>query len=180
MPKILNNVREDILKVARDTLINSGYAKISIREIAVKCGIGTGTLYNYFKSKQEIISCILNSDWDTMTRRIENSNKIDQDSIKKLEFIFAELNFFMNHTHNIWYKNYIDELDINQLYKMKERKKLLNSQLSDLISNALKSKTSYVKDDILCELLSGIFLFFANESGINFEKFKPYIIKLFK
>ena len=178
MPKILNNVREDILKIARDTLINSGYSKISVREIAVKCGIATGTLYNYFQSKQEIITCILNSDWDTMTRRMENSNKINNNSIQKLEFIFVELSFFMNHTHNIWYKNYLDKFDINQLYKMKERKKILSIQLSNLISDALNNNISYIKDDILCELLAGLFLFFANESTINFEKFKPYIIKL--
>lgn len=178
MPKILNNVREDILKVARDTLVTSGYAKISMREIASVCGIGTGTLYNYFKSKQEIIACILSSDWDMMIRRMENSNKINQEPIKKLEFIFTELAFFMNHTHNIWNENLIDELDMSELCTVKERKKTLNIQLSNIISGALKSNIAYENQDFLCELLAGLFLSFANEPDVCFEKIKPYIIKL--
>lgn len=178
MPKILNNVREDILKVARDTLINSKYAKISMREIAVKCGIGTGTMYNYFKSKQEIITCILNSDWATMIRRMENSNKTNQDSIKKLEFIFIELSFFMNHTHNIWNKNLFDELDVDQLSKAKERRKFSNIQLSNIILGAINDSISYKKDDFLCDILAGLFLSFVNKSDVDFAKLRPYIIKL--
>lgn len=178
MPKILNNVREDILKVARDTLINSGYSKISMREIAVKCGIGTGTMYNYFKSKQEIITCILNSDWATMIRRMENSNKTNHESINKLEFIFTELSFFMNHTHNIWNENLFDELDVTQLCKAKERREVSSIQLSNIVLEAINKNICYEKDDFLSDLLTGLFLSFANKSDIEFEKLKPYIIKL--
>lgn len=178
MPKVLSNVREDILKVTRDTLVKSGYSKISMREIAEKCGIGTGTLYNYFKSKQEIIAYILISDWDIMIRKISQSNKSCETSLKKLEFIFTELKYFMNNTHNIWNENFFDELDTSELVKVTERKKLLMVQISDAISGAMEGDESYKKDDLLCEILAGLFISFVNVSNVGFEDLRPYIIKL--
>lgn len=177
MPKVLTNVKEDILKIARDTLINSGYDKISMRDIANQCGIATGTLYNYFKSKQEIIGCIISSDWDTMLRRLENSNKSDDESIIKLERIFNELTFFMNNTHNIWYENFIDTLDSMEICHVKDRRKILKNQLSKIIFGAIE-EIKPVENVFLCNVLTTLFISFANDSNVCFQDLKPHVIKL--
>jgi AcrR family transcriptional regulator len=43
------------LKVAASLFINKGYLKTTIREIARKSGMSTGTLYYYVKSKEDIL-----------------------------------------------------------------------------------------------------------------------------
>ena len=51
MPKIIENVREQLLGEAKRQIAKKGYGKTTIRSVASACGFGVGTVYNYFKSK---------------------------------------------------------------------------------------------------------------------------------
>ena len=46
--------REKILKASREIFSLQGYENTTIEQIAEKGGIGLGTVYNYFKSKEEL------------------------------------------------------------------------------------------------------------------------------
>jgi AcrR family transcriptional regulator len=46
--------REHILKVAREVFFEQGYSATSMSTIAARLGGSKGTLYNYFKSKEEL------------------------------------------------------------------------------------------------------------------------------
>lgn len=48
--------REAILDVATDIFLSEGYASASMSTIAAKLGGSKGTLYNYFKSKEELFA----------------------------------------------------------------------------------------------------------------------------
>ena len=48
--------REAILDVARDVFLEEGYANASMSTIAARLGGSKGTLYNYFKSKEELFA----------------------------------------------------------------------------------------------------------------------------
>jgi len=51
--------REGILDVARGVFLSEGYATASMSTIAAKLGGSKGTLYNYFKSKEELLSAVV-------------------------------------------------------------------------------------------------------------------------
>jgi AcrR family transcriptional regulator len=51
--------RRMILDVAREAFLARGYAATSMSEIAAKVGGSKGTLYNYFKSKEELFSAFI-------------------------------------------------------------------------------------------------------------------------
>jgi AcrR family transcriptional regulator len=56
-PRIDRDARRDaILDVAADVFLEDGYAAASMSEIAARLGGSKGTLYNYFKSKEELFS----------------------------------------------------------------------------------------------------------------------------
>ena len=63
MQKIIENAEEEILKEARRQLFANGYAKTTIRSVASAIGIGTGTIYNYFPSKDIMLSSFILTDW---------------------------------------------------------------------------------------------------------------------
>lgn len=63
MPKILESMREQLLKTARRQVERSGYAKTTIRSVAAECGIAVGTVYNYFPSKDMLIATFVSEDW---------------------------------------------------------------------------------------------------------------------
>jgi AcrR family transcriptional regulator len=60
--------REAILDVAQDVFLQEGFASASMSEIAARLGGSKGTLYNYFKSKDELFEayvqrrCVVNLD----------------------------------------------------------------------------------------------------------------------
>ncbi len=51
--------RRGILDVARETFLARGYAATSMSEIAARVGGSKGTLYNYFRSKEELFSAVI-------------------------------------------------------------------------------------------------------------------------
>ena len=51
--------RRAILQVAHDVFLAQGYAATSMSEIAAKLGGSKGTLYNYFRSKEELFSALM-------------------------------------------------------------------------------------------------------------------------
>jgi TetR/AcrR family transcriptional repressor of mexJK operon len=51
--------RRAIIAVAREAFLANGYAATSMSEIAAKLGGSKGTLYNYFRSKEELFSAFI-------------------------------------------------------------------------------------------------------------------------
>ena len=51
--------RRAILQVAREVFLAQGYAATSMSEIAAKVGGSKGTLYNYFRSKEELFAAFM-------------------------------------------------------------------------------------------------------------------------
>ncbi len=64
MPKIIPGLREKILDNAQKLLFEEGYEILTVRKVASDCGIATGTFYNYYKSKDELVAHIMLRDWN--------------------------------------------------------------------------------------------------------------------
>lgn len=71
MPKQIENLRQRLLDEARDQIRKLGYGSVSIRSIAKGCGVGVGTVYNYFPSKDALIAGFMLEDWRDCVRSIE-------------------------------------------------------------------------------------------------------------
>ena len=63
MPKIIENVRGQLVAEARRQVAAYGYTSTTIRSVAKACGVGTGTVYNYFPSKDMLIAAFMLEDW---------------------------------------------------------------------------------------------------------------------
>jgi AcrR family transcriptional regulator len=60
-----------ILKAAVDVFVRRGYRVATIEEIAERAGIGKGTVYLYFRSKDEILMAVFNECMDRMLGQME-------------------------------------------------------------------------------------------------------------
>lgn len=181
MPKNLSNVREDILLVTRQLLKDTGYSSLSIRQIASRCGVASGTVYNYYSSKNEIIAEILNSEWTLMLRRIDQSAKAYTKVIDKLEIMFNELSYFMNNVHGFWIDTYPIEKNTNiNVCTIKEKKQFLRNQLCEKIySFADVKQTGNDEARNICHTAAVILIAYSNDN-IDFNILKPSLTALVK
>ena len=79
MPKILENIREILLQEAKRQVFENGYSSLTIRSVASACGIGVGTVYNYFESKDALVAGFMLEDWGTCMTAINNKSEISSE-----------------------------------------------------------------------------------------------------
>ena len=64
MPKIIENLEHKLLEEAKRQIETQGYSATTIRSVAKACGVGVGTVYNYFPSKDALIASFMLEDWN--------------------------------------------------------------------------------------------------------------------
>jgi AcrR family transcriptional regulator len=82
--------RERIIKVAAKLFTKEGYDSTTTRDIAERAGIATGTLFNYFESKEAIVAALIS---EALTRAEEEIGERDEGTLEEelFTFIWAEL-----------------------------------------------------------------------------------------
>ena len=55
--------KEDILSASRELIKENGWAAVSIRAVASRCSVSTGTIYNYYESKADLLGDTIESIW---------------------------------------------------------------------------------------------------------------------
>lgn len=71
MPKIIENLPEKLAEEARRQITESGYSAMTIRSVAKACGVGVGTVYNYYPSKDALVAQFMLEDWKRCIAAIE-------------------------------------------------------------------------------------------------------------
>ena len=64
MPKIIRNLESRLIEEAKKQIEASGYGNLTIRSVAKGCGVGVGTVYNYFPSKDALLATYMLEDWN--------------------------------------------------------------------------------------------------------------------
>jgi len=76
LPKIIENLREQLLAEAKRQITENGYAKTTVRSVASACGVGVGTVYNYFPSKDMLIASFMAEDWLIRLKRMKSLGSV--------------------------------------------------------------------------------------------------------
>lgn len=79
--------KNQIIQAAIRTFARSGYFNSRVSEIAKEAGVADGTIYIYFKSKDEILSAIFDEALDKFVQISEDKLKNISDPIERLETI---------------------------------------------------------------------------------------------
>ncbi|PAX51205.1 TetR/AcrR family transcriptional regulator [Brunnivagina elsteri] len=89
MPKIVDHdlYRKELLDKCFDLFAEKGYASVTMRQIAQRLGVSTGTLYHYFPNKQVLFEhlvedmvqrdiLIATADWEKLKTRQERAEAL--------------------------------------------------------------------------------------------------------
>ena len=91
MPKIIENIRENLLAEAKRQVTELGYSAMTIRSVATACGVGTGMVYNYFPSKDMLVASFMLEDWMLCMQAIEQGSAEAEDTKAALYCMYQEL-----------------------------------------------------------------------------------------
>ena len=86
MPKIIQKIREQLLQEAQKQIQTRGYAATTVRSVAEACGIGVGTVYNYFPSKDMLIATFMLEDWQNALAPLKNAQTSDAKTLLNMTY----------------------------------------------------------------------------------------------
>ena len=93
-----SNKRDDVLQAALEIISEHGFHRSPMSMIAEKAGVGAGTIYCYFKSKDELIIEINRMLEEKMLSAIEKSYPFNKDINKRFFHLYKTvLTYFINH-----------------------------------------------------------------------------------
>lgn len=79
--------RNHLVDAARELFLEKGYEAVSVTEILQKSGVNSGSLYYYFKSKEELLLAVL--DWYLANLHPEVIDPARQQTNDPIEQVFA-------------------------------------------------------------------------------------------
>ena len=96
--------KEEILKVCREIVSESGLSAVNMRAVAQRCHIALGSLYYYFSGKDELVLETIESVWKDIFQM--DRDKQSQSFTETVEWIFESVrnganaypNFFTAHS----------------------------------------------------------------------------------
>jgi AcrR family transcriptional regulator len=91
MPKIIENLEARLIAEAKKQLMSSGYGALTIRSVAKGCGVGVGTVYNYFSSKEALLATFLLESWNMCMEKIHTVGETAQEAQPVVQCIYEQL-----------------------------------------------------------------------------------------
>lgn len=91
MPKIIENLENRLVAECKKQIDESGYGAVTIRSIAKSCGVGVGTVYNYFPSKEALLASYMLKDWKQCIAAINAVSSCSREPEPVVRCIFDQL-----------------------------------------------------------------------------------------
>ena len=160
--------KEEILNISKNIILKDGFSAFNMRMIADKCNISVGAMYNYFKSKSDLIISTVESIWLEILEPINSKNEFDSfidavccmfETIKNGNSKYS--NFFSFHSLNFASDDKQSGVEMMNIYFSKLKQKLILALNSDknirknIFSDDFTAETfiDYIFDLIISDLL---------------------------
>lgn len=167
MPKIIENVREQLLDEAKKQIKERGYAETTVRSVAGACGLGVGTVYNYFKSKEMLIATFVYEDWKKHLSHMQSLPK--DDAYTLLSGVYGSIKSFAAENERL----FSDEDAAKQIsVGSSARHKMLRGQISEIILPVCGSEfcAEFVAESLICWSME----------DITFDRVYPLLERIIK
>ena len=102
MPKIIENLQNRLIAEAKRQIAEDGYSAMTIRSVAAGCGVGVGTVYNYFSSKDELVASFMLEDWQKCVAAIQAVSMYSETYRPVLLCVYDQLQTFARHYQTLF------------------------------------------------------------------------------
>jgi len=166
------NKRDDILKATLDLIVKEGLHSVTLSKIRKNADVGSGTLYNYFSSKDELI----------MTLYLDLRSKMGENVLKDYnpsDYVRVQFDKFIRNFY-FYCLDHLDEVNFVEQYTFYLHKECKTLEEGDngfvktimrILENGKSQKVIVQKDvHLLFQVVYGIVLTVVK--GITAKKFK--------
>jgi AcrR family transcriptional regulator len=183
-PKIVdrNEKKNLIIKAAIRVFSKMGFARSKMIQIAEAAGIGKGTIYEYFKSKEDLIAAVFNT--FIQENEIEISKKVSrlEDPVDKLRTYFNSWLEILNDEFleygdlmiDIWAES-VRLHEGKDIFDLKGMYQRLGIQLASILNQGItqkqfKSFDTTVLSSVILATMDGLFLqWLLNKKAFNMQ-----------
>ena len=93
-----NEKRTRIIDAAVEVFAAKGYRSARISDIARTAGVADGTIYLYFRNKEDLLLTIFEEKMELVLKELENNLEQHSDPLERIK-VFAETHFTLLQTH---------------------------------------------------------------------------------
>ena len=167
MPKIIENLPQRLAEEARRQIEESGFSATTIRSVAKGCGVGVGTVYNYFPSKEALVATFMLTDWKDCVASIEHCAADAQNLEPVLKTVYEQLRLFLSKFAPI----FRDESAVTGYTgALTKYHSVLRSQLSTPVRK-------FCRDDFTAEFIAEAMLTWT-VAGKDFDELKSILLRI--
>ena len=167
MPKIIENLPQRLQDEARRQIEEFGYGSLTIRGVAKNCGVGVGTVYNYYRSKDELVAAFMLNDWQEFLQSVRDCSESAASAESVLRAVYEGLAVFIAQHRKVFH----DEAAAEAFYGSVGRyHALVRKQLAAPLRR-------FFEDDFAAEFAAESMLIWTVE-GVPFEKLYELVRKL--
>jgi AcrR family transcriptional regulator len=99
--------REAILDAAERVFAARGFTGVRMSDVAAEAGMATGTLYNYFENKGEILGSLMRARGNDLLRELEATHETERDPLARIERM-VQATFDYVEKHRAGYKMLVE------------------------------------------------------------------------
>ena len=157
MPKIIKDVDKILRNCAMDLFIKYGYINVDMKMISEKSGIAVGTLYHYYKNKQQLYLSVLSESWEKTFIKLNEISTSDCSANEKIYKLIFSLYYDIkerNGLGKVLLDNSVAELKTDNCFS--ELKEKLFASVHNIISNLDVQITDCLPEIITIRLTESI------------------------
>ena len=133
--------RKEIFSASVHLFIEKGFTETTMREIATAAGIGKSTLYDYYQSKDEILTSYYENELRRITERAQKISQRDLSNIEKLsEIMYMHLEYLMENKDYFWKLSIESQrLSAESQEKIQKKRHFYQDMLQTIIEEGIRS-----------------------------------------
>lgn len=172
MPKIIEDIKENILIETRRQIQEYGYSKVTVRSIASSLNVGVGTIYNYYSSKDMIVAAFMVEDWMKCLNEIK---ELIPNSLEHLKVVYDKLTQFIKE-HEMLFSD--SQAEKNYAVTSNKWHSVLRGQIAEII--LLECEASEIEDKEFLSLYIAESLISWCLAGKEYSELSPIFNVLLK
>ncbi len=174
IPKIIEGLQPALIKEARSMLLEDGGRALTIRNVAARCHVAVGTVYNYFGSKDELMAHVMLEDWRSALAAMHGATREAPDVLAGLRSAYDILCGFADMYRAAW-RNYAANNDaMNNIIR---RHGLLIAQLTEVVSPLLE-RFAVTWDSYLPIFIAEMLLSASIREAGNYQQVLPILTRI--